>query len=524
MSGSLIRFATELPFNLNPSFTKWLAKSGGLQEQFILIDVGVLGGENPRWHFLGDHLVVHGFDASKEAVDELLRDNAAFSNKTFHWFAIGNEDGDRKFYFNPTNPSSSSLSKFSGTQTRVVPIRRLDTLLKEQVIPKADFLKVDVEGHERELFLGASDLLSAGLLGVDVETSFVTDAAYPQAGFDLVRGLLTKHGLMISDLNFNRIRNETYQKARKQRRLPELPLEGAGKPATFNVLFCRNVAAEGSIYYEKLPPPLRVDQILKLMAIYELYGLNDIAVDIAITFSHELGRRLDVERAVDLLCENDSGAVREYLLEVRGLKSSLVAARRRVDALHLELSKRSNSQEKLGIRAVAGLEIIKAELNSVLVTGHEPPQPEQYTYESHAQTDSVIPEDPKAITRDHGAAILRISPRQSDGPSVLHVRILFNCHCSEPNNSVRITVFQDNSERPIAVLTEDLIPGELTLVDQDFIVSVMNTSRPPILEFRVGLAHPGGSLSFNHVPQPAFVSAVRMRWLSTEEALGTVAD
>jgi FkbM family methyltransferase len=304
-------------FNSNPRFTKWLAKSNALHEPFVLVDVGVLGGENPRWHFLGDYLIVHGFDATKEVVDALSQSNVASPNKFFHWFAIGNEDGERKFFFNPSNPSNSSFFEYPGTQARIVPVRRLDTLLKEGAIPKADFLKVDVEGHERHLFLGASELLAAGVLGIETETSFATSVVYPQAAFGLIQALLIKHGLVMSDLNFNRVRRAAYQKARELRGLPELSLVGAGKPATFNVLFCRDLVAElnGGVYYEKLPPSPRVDQILKLMAIYELHGLNDIAVDIAMTFSNELGRRLDVERAIDLLCDN---------IDVRSAESAAV--------------------------------------------------------------------------------------------------------------------------------------------------------------------------------------------------------
>ena len=63
----------DLFFNENPRFTKWLVASGGLREPFVVIDVGVQGGENPRWRFLGDHLIVHGFDAIKEAVDDLKK-------------------------------------------------------------------------------------------------------------------------------------------------------------------------------------------------------------------------------------------------------------------------------------------------------------------------------------------------------------------------------------------------------------------------------------------------------------------
>ena len=526
MSANLIRLETELAFNQNPRFTKWLAKSDALHEPFVLIDVGVLGGENPRWHFLGDHLVVHGFDAAKEAVEDLSQSNAASPNKYFHWFAIGNEDGDRKFFYNPSNPSNSSFSflEFPETQARIVPVRRLDTLLRERVIPKADFLKVDVEGHERQLFWGASDLLASGILGVETETSFVTSVDYPEAGFHLVRALLIKHGLVMSDLNFNRVRCENYQKARKLRGLPELPLEGAGKPATFNVLFCRDLVAEisGGVYYEKLPPPPRVDQILKLMVIYELHGLNDIAVDIAMTFSNELGQRLNVERAIDLLCDFGvadpayNSPAKEYLAEIQALKLSLVAVRRRVHTLHRKLSADLTSPERLASPVVAELEKIKAELNSVILAGHEPPHTDQFTYEGHGQTDSVIPEDRNDVTRHHGAGILYISPRPGTGVAELHMRVLLNCHCSEPN-SVRVAVFQDGSEEPLAVLTEHLIAAELTMIDQDFVASVADASRPPVFEIRVGLAHSGGTLSLNHVPGQdggaAFASAVRLRWL-----------
>ena len=61
----------DLYFNSNPEFTRWVIDSDALHERFVVIDVGVLGGENPRWHFLRERLVVHGFDVVKEAIEEL---------------------------------------------------------------------------------------------------------------------------------------------------------------------------------------------------------------------------------------------------------------------------------------------------------------------------------------------------------------------------------------------------------------------------------------------------------------------
>jgi FkbM family methyltransferase len=297
----------DLFFNQNPQFTKWLVRSGALHEAFVVIDVGVQGGEHPRWHLLGDHLVFHGFDAIKEVVDELSRRNSKARNKTFHWFAIGNDDGEREFYFKPSNPTNSSFYHTAGpgVQARKVPVRRLDTLLRDGVIPGADFLKVDVEGFETEVFDGAAELLAGGVLGVESETDFSTSNAYPDSRFALVQAALLRNGLVLCDLNFDRVPRASYREARNVRGMSALPAVGSGKPRLFNVLLCRDLAAErdGSVFYKRLPPRPTIDQILKTIAIYELHGLNDVAVDTAVKFSAELGQRIDVERALDLLCQ-----------------------------------------------------------------------------------------------------------------------------------------------------------------------------------------------------------------------------
>src|SRR5205823_14351941 len=85
-------------------------------------------------------------------------------------------------------------------------------------------------------------------------------------------------------------------------------------------------------------------------------------------------------------------------------------------------------------------------------------------------------------------------------------------------------VVQDDRERPVAVLTEQLIEAGLTSIDQGFVASVADSSHPPVFEIRVGLARPGGILSLNHVPGQdggaAFSSTVRLRWLSAEKNIG----
>jgi hypothetical protein len=112
------------------------------------------------------------------------------------------------------------------------------------------------------------------------------------------------------------------------------PAHGSGKATIFDVLFCRDLTAErdGSLYYKQLPPPPTVDQILKTIVIYELHGLNDIAFDTAAKFSAELGQRIDVERALDLLCQytetlsEDPATLRQQLHSIHASTSWRITA------------------------------------------------------------------------------------------------------------------------------------------------------------------------------------------------------
>ena len=137
----------DLGFNRKAEFTKCVVSAGLLTEPFVLIDVGVQGGENIRWRPLGDHLAVHGFDPIEEVVQTLIEENRGSSNRHYHCMALGDDDGERAFYFNSANPTASSMYR-QGTgrfevetveQVRMVPMRRLDSLLAEGVIPGGRF-------------------------------------------------------------------------------------------------------------------------------------------------------------------------------------------------------------------------------------------------------------------------------------------------------------------------------------------------------------------------------------------------
>jgi FkbM family methyltransferase len=322
----------DLGINHNAGFTKWVVSAGLLREPFVLIDVGVQGGENIRWRPLGDHLVVHGFDPIEEIVQQLTEESRGRSNRHYYCIAVGNADGEQAFYFNPVNPSESSMyerradqsDKNASEQVRTVPIRRLDSLLAEGLIPKADFVKIDVEGFEKDVLLGAIEFLRAGVVGLETETNFGVSPAYPKSHFGTLAELALENHFLVFDIAFNRVPRESFQRALVHKGLkPISKLDSLGRPATVNVLFGRDLIDEvdHQSNYQNPCRPFSVSQLIKSMIVCELYSLNDVALDTAERFADRLGAHLDVDQAVRLLADPDC-VTNEYRRQIRAFELS----------------------------------------------------------------------------------------------------------------------------------------------------------------------------------------------------------
>jgi FkbM family methyltransferase len=305
----------DLHFNSAAPFTRWVVRSGTLYEPFVVVDIGVQGGENTRWHLLRDYLIVHGFDAIEEVIEELRQKNRNHPNRHYHCLAAGSTEEERSFYFNNVDPYSSSfyprkadrfgLREQRREQERKVKVRPLDALLADGTISRADFLKCDVEGFEKEVFLGACALLNS-VLGIETETNFFASPLYPDTHLCTLQRLLLDAHLLIFDLSFYRVPRASFtREVARRRAIGAAALRGIGKPAIVNVLFCRDLIDEADHQENYTSPcrPVSVDQLIKLMIIYELYGLSDVALDTAARFADRLAERLDVGQAVHLLAD-----------------------------------------------------------------------------------------------------------------------------------------------------------------------------------------------------------------------------
>jgi FkbM family methyltransferase len=134
----------------------------------VIFDVGANQGDFARAvssAIPNAHL--HCFEPSKKTF-ELLAKNVSGDSATLNNFGLGNQNASVALYSNGDGSGLASLSKrnlddmgIHMDQKEIVDIRTLDGYCRDHEITKIDLLKVDVEGHEMDVFNGAIDYLKS---------------------------------------------------------------------------------------------------------------------------------------------------------------------------------------------------------------------------------------------------------------------------------------------------------------------------------------------------------------------------
>ncbi len=148
-----------------------------------LVDIGARGGVDERWCLLGDRLVVIGFDPDR---DECARLNASVKQGRIKFLpmALSNRSGKEMFHLCRTGGTSSfyppndlflkrfpQANRFDVLETREVAIDTLDNVLAGVNVRAVDFIKIDVQGSERNVLEGSHKTIS-GAFGVEIEVEF----------------------------------------------------------------------------------------------------------------------------------------------------------------------------------------------------------------------------------------------------------------------------------------------------------------------------------------------------------------
>ena len=129
---------------------------GANQGQFLDLAIQNMKGTNFR---------IHSFEPSRKTFSILkskARDNVLFNN-----FGLGKEQGELTLYYDEEGSGLASLTKrklehfgINFSKEEIVAIQTLDFYCDKNNIDHIHLLKVDVEGHELDVFEGASNMFA----------------------------------------------------------------------------------------------------------------------------------------------------------------------------------------------------------------------------------------------------------------------------------------------------------------------------------------------------------------------------
>jgi FkbM family methyltransferase len=212
-----------------------IVESGALVTPFVLVDIGARDGLQRRWKPLEPELEVYGFDAA-------VRVDPQSPHQHYFKMAVGERDGEARMEI----PANGYEARITPTGSATVTMRTLDSLYADGTLPKADFVKIDCEGYEPQVLLGAEAYLTASEpLGVDTETNFNTSPTLPRSHFVELFLALNRHSLHLADLRYDGATRGS-------------PLSW---PGTCDALFVRKLDQ---------PSP---DRLLKMIAVCDLFYL-----------------------------------------------------------------------------------------------------------------------------------------------------------------------------------------------------------------------------------------------------------
>ena len=298
----------------------------------FLLDVGCSGGIETRWRPFGDRLRAVGFDPLIAEVDRL---NAANTHPGIQYEAafVTSRGYDQLFPPELRNDSVASRNNqpFERSSAAAVlrrmtvsyvqqmfnagaPVSLTDrTLTLDEYVPaeeqsRVDFVKIDTDGHDIEVILGAHGIFSAGgVIGLTVEAQF-HGATHEYANtFSNIDRIVRQHGFTLFDLQSHR-----YSRAD----LPATFVTNlsaqtiSGQMFWGEALYFRDLAAKD---YERMwPYEITTERVMKLACLFDLFNLPDCAAELLINRGNSIDPEI-LAGLLDLLASGEAGSYRARL-------------------------------------------------------------------------------------------------------------------------------------------------------------------------------------------------------------------
>lgn len=133
----------------------------------VFVDIGANCGLSSYFAYLRGAKKIIAFEPSPKEAKAYLMNN--IPNSTLYNFGISNNVGFSKLPTVWSKFNNKELDKFDTSDHSLTFTATLDYLFTQKVFENIDFLKVDVEGHEYEVFEGISDENLSKIKNISVE-------------------------------------------------------------------------------------------------------------------------------------------------------------------------------------------------------------------------------------------------------------------------------------------------------------------------------------------------------------------
>lgn len=303
-------------YSAYPYFTVEICSRGLLREPMRVIDVGVRGGFGEHWLHFGDCLQMWGFDPLYEhGVGPLIAKNPHPDRWHYLNIALGDRDEERPFNFIRENPSSSYFAARNGSDSaevaeswQKVQLRRLDSLMQEGIIGAADFIKMDAETYEIEIVAGADRFFrTSGVFGVESETNFFRNPRNPRSHFLELYESLARYDFGVYDSEAMRAPRVPLAKGFPRFDNGGYELLPIGRQFVHDFLFLRDDFEKAEKQKDA-----GVDRLLKMIAVAEIHGLQDVGLDLLFNNRDALRARLDIDEAANWLVRDSKESTLTY--------------------------------------------------------------------------------------------------------------------------------------------------------------------------------------------------------------------
>jgi FkbM family methyltransferase len=306
---NVIVYSGRVPnFNINyePRFTKDVVKQNLLKNhELVILEVGARGGVDKCWDSLGNEVKIYAFEPDREECIKLNEKNDK-SNIKYIPIALAEKCGIRNMFINHLRDGSSFyqtndeyVDKFQmghnlKTQ-KVVQVETMDLIevCRRYEIPTFDVVKLDAEGAELEILKGGGELIREAC--TVVSELRLTDKLNGSPPFSHLMDYMNINKFELYDLDI-------YRFSRKVLPTPFLYdfRDSSGEKVPGPTISGQMLSGDALFFNDDIGK-FKSIRILKYIILLEIFGLNDVAIELLLKEKEKMEQILSIDEALNLL-------------------------------------------------------------------------------------------------------------------------------------------------------------------------------------------------------------------------------